>query len=184
MESFSSNIKKDFQLINEKNEKFQIEKEKIEINLKNKISQINAEIREQSLQVYNKIKAKESELLKLTEAYANDLNLRLNNLFDEHQTNTEPKIDKYDFILTNKQLTDFEKDKVKFKFKKLNIKLDDYLNRLNDFNKFSFSFKPSHIESNLLIGDLIVRKKCLKINFLGYIHKIPSFKLGINQSRF
>lgn len=155
----SSNIKKEFQLLNEKNEKFQIKKENIETNLKNRISQIKAEIREQSLQVYNKIKEKESELLKLTETCANDLNLKLNNLFDDYQTNTEPKIDKYDFILTNKQLTNFEKDKVKFKFKKLNIKLDDYLNQLNDFNKFSLSFKPNHIDSNLLVGDLIVKKK-------------------------
>ena len=163
----SSNIKKEFQLLNEKNEKFQIKKEKIETNLKNRISQIKAEIREQSLQVYNKIKEKESELLKLTESYANDLNLKLNNLFDDYQTNTEPKIDKYDFILTNKQLTNFEKDKVKFKFKKLNIKLDDYLNQLNDFNKFSFSFKPNHIDSaDLLIGDLKVNKKILKLKAL------------------
>ena len=88
----------------------------------------------------------------------------MNNLFDDYQTNTEPKIDKYDFILTNKELTNFEKDKVKFKFKKINIKLDDYLNQLNDFNEFSLSFKPNHFDSNLLVGDLIVKKKdCLKL---------------------
>jgi hypothetical protein len=105
----------------------------IQTKIVSKVTSLADQIRNETLQWYERIQQEQLKLLDQTDKFEDELTERLEQLNVKH-LEIEAKIKKYDYIFNNVQLNDNKMNQVKRKLKRSKRRFDEAIEELNAFN--------------------------------------------------
>ncbi len=129
----STKIEDMLEEIESKRVSYQTMYECIQTKIVSKVTSLADQIRNETLQWYERIQQEQLKLLDQTDEFEDELTERLEQLNVKHQE-IEAKIKKYDYIFNNKQLNDNKMNQVKRKLKRSKRRFDEAIEELNAFN--------------------------------------------------
>jgi DNA integrity scanning protein DisA with diadenylate cyclase activity len=129
----STKIEDMLEEIESKRVSYQTMYECIQTKIVSKVTSLADQIRNETLQWYERIQQEQLKLLDQTDKFEDELTERLEQLNVKH-LEIEAKIKKYDYIFNNVQLNDNKMNQVKRKLKRSKRRFDEAIEELNAFN--------------------------------------------------